>query len=74
MLCAKTWPLFKGQNDKDGVKIIIDEKKFQSDCQFGKSKLFIKSPQTVFGLEQAREQHIPVIVTVLQKVCSACVK
>lgn len=67
MLSTKTWPHYSGANEKDGVQIIIAEKGYQSDCQFGKTKLFIKTPQTVFGLEQSRDQQIPVITILIQK-------
>jgi myosin-1 len=68
MLSTKTWPHYSGANEKDGVQIIVTEKGYQSDCQFGKTKLFIKTPQTVFGLEQSRDQQIPVITILIQKV------
>ncbi|XP_059159355.1 unconventional myosin-Id-like [Physella acuta] len=66
MICKKTWPNFHGQVT-DGVKTIIDTLGFSSDVKYGKSKIFIRSPQTLFSLEQARDAKIPSIVLCLQR-------
>ncbi|XP_064647722.1 unconventional myosin-Id-like [Lineus longissimus] len=61
-----TWPNFRGC-DKDGVKAIMDERGFTSDVQYGRSKVFIRSPRTIFMLEEERTKMIPGIVIFLQK-------
>lgn len=67
MISQYTWPNFKAGSDKDGVKVLVKEKGFANDVKFGKTKIFIRSPQTLFALEKARNDMIPHIVTLLQK-------
>ena len=49
-----TWPNFRGGSDKDGVRTLIEEKGFQDDVQYGHTKIFIRSPRTLFALEKVR--------------------
>ena len=71
MISKYTWPNFRNGSDRDGCKKILDEQGFSDDVQYGKTKIFIRSPQTIFSLEEARNQKIPGIVVFLQKVsCS----
>ena len=67
MITKATWPTYHG-NAKEGVKTIIKDRGFAHDVQYGKTKVFIKSPQTVFTLEETRSKIIPDIVVFLQKV------
>lgn len=67
MISGYTWPSFKGGNDKEGVKCLINENNFQNDVRFGHTKIFIRSPKTLFALEQKRNDMIPHIVILLQK-------
>lgn len=67
MISQYTWPNFRSGTDKDGVKLIMDENGFSDDCQYGKTKIFIRSPKTLFTLENARNNLLPGIVTLLQK-------
>ncbi|BFY98224.1 hypothetical protein BsWGS_01264 [Bradybaena similaris] len=66
MICTQTWPNYRGQVT-EGVKVIINSMGFGDDVKFGKSKIFIRSPQTLFALERARDSKIPSIVVFLQK-------
>uniref|UniRef100_A0A8D9DQM1 Myosin-IA n=1 Tax=Cacopsylla melanoneura TaxID=428564 RepID=A0A8D9DQM1_9HEMI len=66
MISEFTWPNFRG-SDKDGTKVLIDEKGFLHDVKYGKTKIFIRSPNTLFALENMRAELIPGIVTLLQK-------
>ena len=68
MISQYTWPNFRRGSDRDGVKVIIEELNFQKDVQYGKTKVFIRTPQTIFSLEEARGKLIPGIVVFLQKV------
>lgn len=52
MISHFTWPNFKSGTDKDGVRVLIEEKGFSHDVKYGKTKLFIKSPGTLFKLEK----------------------
>ena len=68
MISSKTWPNFKRGPDKDGTRVIIDECGAGNDVQYGKTKIFIRSPQTLFELESRRTDRIPYICITLQKV------
>ena len=52
----------------DGVRHLIDTQGHSKDVAFGKSKIFIRSPQTIFDFERKRDQRIPGIVLFMQKV------
>ena len=67
MIVEKTWPNFKGI-DKDGVTVIVDGTGFSSDVKYGRTKLFIRTPKTVFELEKIRSQVVPKLVLFLQRV------
>lgn len=67
MISQFTWPNFKAGSDKDGTKVIMDENGFSNDVKYGHTKLFIRSPRTLFALESARNELIPSIVTLIQK-------
>ena len=54
MISQFTWPNFHGESDKEGVKILIKEQNFTDDVKYGKTKIFLRSPQTLFKLEQVR--------------------
>lgn len=67
MISQYTWPDFRGESKRDGVQVLINEKGFQNDVKFGHSKIFIRSPRTLFELERQRNNMIPHIVILLQK-------
>lgn len=67
MISQFTWPNFRSGSEKDGVRVIMDENNFADDVKYGKTKLFIRSPKTLFALENARNTLIPGIVTLIQK-------
>lgn len=65
-ISPKTWPNFHG-NVTDGVRFLINHQHHDDDVAYGKSKIFIRSPQTLFALEEARDKKIPGIIVFLQK-------
>ena len=67
MLVDKTWPNYSGI-DKDGVSEIIDQSGYSSDVKYGRTKLFIRTPKTVFELEKIRAEILPTLVRFLQRV------
>ncbi|XP_066585268.1 unconventional myosin ID [Prorops nasuta] len=67
MISRYTWPNLKRGSDKDGVGKLLDEKGFSNDVKYGHTKVFIRSPRTLFALEKARSKLIPNIVVLLQK-------
>lgn len=52
MISQYTWPNFRGGSDKEGVRTLMDEKGFSNDVMYGHTKIFIRSPQTLFALEK----------------------
>lgn len=52
MISQYTWPNFRGGTDKDGVRTLLNEKGFNNDVKYGHTKIFIRSPQTLFALEK----------------------
>lgn len=67
MLVQETWPSYKGI-DKDGVGVIISETGYTADVKYGRTKLFIRTPRTVFELEKLRAEIVPTLVLFLQRV------
>lgn len=68
MLSKQTWPNFKRGSEKDGTKVIINELNLGDDVQYGNTKVFIRSPRTVFALENKRTIALNNIAIFLQKV------
>ncbi|XP_069778226.1 unconventional myosin-Id-like isoform X2 [Narcine bancroftii] len=68
MTCEYTWPNHLMPTDMEAVQAIIDQHGFQQDVAYGKTKLFIRTPQTLFELESERAEKIPYIVLFLQKI------
>lgn len=67
MVVKETWPSYNGI-DKDGVGVIVSETGHTSDVKYGRTKLFIRTPKTVFELEKLRAEIVPKLVLFLQKV------
>ncbi|KAG8269686.1 Myosin-IA, partial [Homalodisca vitripennis] len=67
MISEFTWPNFKSGSDRDGTAVLIQEKGFSGDVKYGHTKIFIRSPTTLFKLEKMRDDIIPNIVVLLQK-------
>lgn len=67
MISQFTWPNFRSGSDKEGIRVIMEERGFAKDVKYGKTKIFIRSPRTLFSLEHARNLLIPGIVTLIQK-------
>ncbi|XP_022246802.1 unconventional myosin-Id-like [Limulus polyphemus] len=66
MASKLTWPNYHGP-DKDGCRVLIQELGFSDDVKYGKTKVFIRSPQTISKLEELRAEMIPTLVLLLQK-------
>ena len=54
MISQFTWPNFRAGSDKDGTQVLIQERNFAHDVKYGKTKIFIRSPGTLFALETVR--------------------
>ncbi|XP_066440730.1 unconventional myosin-Ig-like [Eleutherodactylus coqui] len=68
MTCEYTWPNHLMDSDMEATRALIEQHDFQEDVAYGYTKVFIRTPQTLFSLEQERAQLIPIIVLLIQKV------
>ncbi|XP_073407296.1 unconventional myosin-Ig-like isoform X1 [Dendrobates tinctorius] len=68
MTCEYTWPNHLMDSDMEAARALIEQHDFQDDVVYGYTKVFIRTPQTLFSLEQERAQLIPIIVLLIQKV------
>ncbi|NWX09330.1 MYO1D protein, partial [Caloenas nicobarica] len=68
MISEFTWPNHDLPSDKDAVKKLIECHGFQHDVAYGKTKIFIRTPRTLFTLEELHAKMLVRIVLFLQKV------
>jgi myosin-1 len=67
MLASKTWPVWKG-DPRDGLRELMKElKKKPTEYAFGRTKIFIRNPRTVFDLEDQRRAKLDDIAVLIQK-------
>ncbi len=66
-MCSDTWPSYTGSARKACELIVRSIKRFE-DTAYGKTKIFIRSPQTLTLLEQARAAKLPQVVLTIQRV------
>lgn len=57
--------------DREAVEMIVNQHGFKDDVEYGNTKLFVRTPRSLFSLEQERAALIPILVLFLQKVSSA---
>jgi hypothetical protein len=63
-----TYPTWR-ESDRAGVeKLLAVHKIPESEYRLGKTKVFIKSPETLFKFEDARTKQLPAAVTMMQKI------
>uniref|UniRef100_A0A673I6U6 Unconventional myosin-Ig-like n=1 Tax=Sinocyclocheilus rhinocerous TaxID=307959 RepID=A0A673I6U6_9TELE len=68
MTCEYTWPNHLMSSDQEAVEAIVNQHGFEDDVAYGHTKLFVRTPRTLFTLEQERAALIPILVLFLQKV------
>ncbi|XP_057294164.1 unconventional myosin-Ia-like [Hydractinia symbiolongicarpus] len=69
MLCEETWPSYRTGTPKEGVQAVMKTLRVESpECEFGKTKLFIRDPRTVFFMERKRHERVIELVILLQKI------
>ncbi|XP_061885544.1 unconventional myosin-Ig [Entelurus aequoreus] len=68
MTCEYTWPNHLMDSDREAVEAIVKQHSFQDDVAYGHTKLFVRTPRSLFTLEQERAALIPILVLFLQKV------
>nr|P47807.2 RecName: Full=Unconventional myosin-Ia; AltName: Full=Brush border myosin I; Short=BBM-I; Short=BBMI; AltName: Full=Myosin I heavy chain; Short=MIHC [Gallus gallus]AAB38373.1 brush border myosin I heavy chain [Gallus gallus] len=67
MLSRKTWPRWTG-GDREGAEVLLAELKFPpEELAYGHTKIFIRSPRTLFDLEKRRQQRVAELATLIQK-------
>ncbi|XP_054624472.1 unconventional myosin-Id [Dunckerocampus dactyliophorus] len=68
MISEFTWPNHDLPSDKDAVKKLLQGCGFDHDVAYGKTKVFVRTPRTLFSLEEQRAEMVQRIVLFLQKV------
>ncbi|CAF87192.1 unnamed protein product, partial [Tetraodon nigroviridis] len=68
MISEFTWPNHDLPSDKDAVSRLLQGCGFDHDVAYGKTKVFIRTPRTLFSLEEQRAEMVQRIVLFLQKV------
>lgn len=68
MISEFTWPNHDLPSDRDAVKRLMQGCGFDHDVAYGKTKVFIRTPRTLFSLEEQRAEMVQRIVLFLQKV------
>ncbi|NXS61799.1 MYO1A protein, partial [Brachypteracias leptosomus] len=67
MLSRQTWPRWAG-GDREGVEVLLSELPFPpEELVFGHTKIFIRSPRTLFDLERRRQERVGQLATLIQK-------
>nr|XP_033801122.1 unconventional myosin-Ib isoform X8 [Geotrypetes seraphini] len=68
MLCKQTWPHWKGPA-RAGVEVLVHELEIpKEEYSFGRSKIFIRNPRTLFKLEDLRKARLEDLATLIQKI------
>lgn len=67
MICAHTWPRWRG-SAIEGVSVLLRSLPIPSaEFTFGRCKLFVRSPRTVFELEDFRRVRLHDLALLVQK-------
>ncbi|XP_062258986.1 unconventional myosin-Ib isoform X3 [Platichthys flesus] len=68
MLCKRTWPHWQGPA-REGVEVMMSALPVQAEeFSYGRSKIFIRNPRTLFFLEERRRQCLQDLATLIQKI------
>nr|XP_023423463.1 unconventional myosin-Ia [Cavia porcellus] len=68
LLSQSTWPHWN-KGDREGVEKVLGELSLSSEeLAFGKTKVFIRSPKTLFYLEEQRRLRLQQLATLIQKI------
>ncbi|XP_072903068.1 unconventional myosin-Ib isoform X2 [Hemitrygon akajei] len=68
MLCSHTWPHWR-QGARDGVEVLLTELQIPpEEFSYGRSKIFIRNPRTLFKLEDQRKSRLEDLATLIQKI------
>ncbi|XP_039611262.1 unconventional myosin-Ib isoform X7 [Polypterus senegalus] len=68
MLCKQTWPHWRGPA-REGVEVLLKDLQIpREEYSYGRSKIFIRNPRTLFHLEDQRKQRLQDLATLIQKI------
>uniref|UniRef100_A0A672IHK3 Myosin IB n=1 Tax=Salarias fasciatus TaxID=181472 RepID=A0A672IHK3_SALFA len=68
MLCKNTWPHWRGPA-REGVEVLMADLQVPAEeFSYGRSKIFIRNPRTLFFLEERRRQCLQDLATLIQKI------
>lgn len=68
MLCKQTWPHWKGPA-REGVEVLLKSLQVPAEeFAYGRSKIFIRNPRTLFFLEEKRRGCLEDLATLIQKI------
>uniref|UniRef100_A0A8D2ZXB7 Unconventional myosin-Ib n=2 Tax=Scophthalmus maximus TaxID=52904 RepID=A0A8D2ZXB7_SCOMX len=68
MLCKRTWPHWRGPA-REGVEVLMTDLQVPADeFAYGRSKIFIGNPRTLFFLEERRRQCLQDLAALIQKI------
>uniref|UniRef100_A0A671SY71 Unconventional myosin-Ib-like n=1 Tax=Sinocyclocheilus anshuiensis TaxID=1608454 RepID=A0A671SY71_9TELE len=72
MLCKQTWPHWKGPA-REGVEVLLTDLQVPAEeFAYGRTKIFIRNPRTLFFLEEKRSQCLEDLATLIQKIYRGC--
>ncbi|NXT57966.1 MYO1A protein, partial [Pluvianellus socialis] len=67
MLSPRTWPRWPG-SDREGAEVLLADLPYPpEELAFGHTKIFIRSPRTLFDLERRRQERVSQLATLIQK-------
>ncbi|XP_053311684.1 unconventional myosin-Ia isoform X2 [Spea bombifrons] len=67
MLSKQTWPQWNGE-PRAGVEVFLSEIGYPGEeIAYGRTKIFIRTPRTLFDLEERRRMRLGELATLLQK-------
>ncbi|XP_051761857.1 unconventional myosin-Ib isoform X5 [Ctenopharyngodon idella] len=68
MLCRQTWPHWRGPA-REGVEVLLTDLQVPAEeFAYGRSKIFIRNPRTLFFLEEKRRQCLEDLAALIQKI------
>ncbi|KAM3845796.1 unconventional myosin-Ia-like [Vipera latastei] len=66
ILCKETWPHWKG-SARDGVQRVLNSLCIDpKELAYGHTKIFIRTPSTLFDLERRRQQRVQELAALIQ--------
>ncbi|XP_056610900.1 unconventional myosin-Ib isoform X2 [Triplophysa dalaica] len=68
MLCKQTWPQWN-RSAREGVEVLLTDLQVPvEEFAYGRSKIFIRNPRTLFFLEEKRSECLEDLATLIQKI------